>query len=55
MHHIVEQKFITPEMYGSIPGRSAPEAMGLLQQVFDNHRLTRRNMLIDLRICSVIV
>ena len=47
MYHLVDQGFITPETYGSIPGRTAQEAMSLLQQIFDNHRLTRRNMLAD--------
>ena len=47
MAHLVKKKYITTEMYGSIPGRTAPEAMGVLQQVFDNHRLTRRNLLAD--------
>ena len=47
MHHLVRKNLITPELYGSIPGRTAQEAMALLQQIFDNHRLTRRNLLID--------
>ena len=47
MYHLVDQGFITPETYGSIPGRTAQEAMSLLQQIFDNHRLTRRNLLAD--------
>ena len=47
MYHLVDSGFIQPETYGSIPGRTAQEAMSLLQQIFDNHRLTRRNLLAD--------
>lgn len=39
MRHIVKCHKVDKTTYGSIPGRDAIEAMGVLQQIFENHRL----------------
>lgn len=44
MRHIVKSDEVDVTTFGSIPGRDAIEAMGVLQQLYDNHRLFHRSM-----------
>jgi hypothetical protein len=42
MYHIVKSKQCSPQAFGSIPGRTAHEALLTLQLVYDNSRLTKQ-------------
>jgi hypothetical protein len=42
MYHIVKSKQCSPQAFGSIPGRTAHEALLTLQLVYDNARLTKQ-------------
>ena len=46
MKKLVEDGIIDPNAYGGIPGRDPLEAMKVLQYMYDNHRLQKRDLIV---------
>ena len=46
MRKITQEGAIEPHAYGSIPGKDAIEAMKLLQYLYDNHRILKKDLIV---------
>ena len=46
MKKLVQDGVIDSNAYGTIPGRDPLEALKVLQYLYDNHRLMKRNLVV---------